>query len=441
MIYPTDLPPSECYVIGDDESVAWLEITKRQTLVSIFKNGCRPRYSCVAMHAVASSVIQYRLSQSTVWPHSDNIRPLDICASGAFADDMPPLEARYRNQYEKFLVRSHNREYEPCNLEENIAFNAVFKDNPGEECPGVLKLCASDNKTLILHLPDACQNQKQQQILHCLGSVTQTRTNFLILEGEGKPEKLLCMVWSSEQNRGQMYLLHVSDCNVDVLYSIKHGHFRKYIAELQYASVYNSSKDCLETDIESTASDSSSPSETRDAITSEVSTDFTIKTLTSESTILNTDPTQSFLDNGHKSSTFEYSVTTDQTKGTVLETGHSPSSSGQSPSTSTQSHFEMYLTNGQSKDTVTDMDDTSTKATNEVTTDATNIDSARAVTPNIVLTETNDVVTESDDATLVVTDIVVANTTDGGKVKSNACYCNIRWTIWLFYLIVLSCIF
>ncbi len=475
MIYPTDLPPSECFLLGDDESITWLQITNRQTLVSIFKNGCRPRYSCLALNKVAPSVIQYRLSQSTVWPHSDNIRPQDICAARTFADDMPPLGATYRNHYEKFLVRNDNREYVPCNVEENIGFNAIFNGSPEDKCVGELKSCASDNTTLILHF-SSCQNQNQLGVLRCLSSLTQTRTQFLLLEAQGEPENILCMVWSTERKMSRIYFLHVSDCNVDVLNTIKHGYFSMYIAEFQPVFLYNSSTDCLEAD-NSLASPVSSPfpsSRTTDALTSEMSPTFTTKTIaiesetmtgdsetmtsdsetmasesltmTSDSEIVtnrNKDLTRSYQDRTYERSTLENSVAPEQTKGSTFEASYSPFS-GQSTLTWRENRFEIDQTNGPSKNK--DIAETSTMIINKVTTDVldnlSDFTDSHNVASDTLVTNTHAVVTKIDrdvtDSQHVTTNNVVK--AHGGKVKSKATQ-SIGFKMGLFCLIAFQFIF
>ena len=266
LLYPSRLSPFECFVIGDPDSLDWLEITGRQTLVSVHKNGCRPRYSCMAINSINPTVAQYRLSQSMVWPHSQNLQAEDICDYNQFQDDSQPLGSTYRSRYEKYLVKNpngRNRQPSACNLNGNFVFTAVFNDKD-DACVGTLKQCTDDNTKLVLHVP-SCQNWKPLQILNCLSSTIEVRERFIIVEDSGQPRNIFCIVSSTETNDNRMFLLHASDCHVNILITIEYGQFTHHIAQFQSAEEYNSTTECLTSDI--LTPDETETSETTSAVT------------------------------------------------------------------------------------------------------------------------------------------------------------------------------
>ena len=250
LLYPSRLSPFECFVIGGQDSLDWLEITGRQTLVSVRKNGCSPRYSCMAINSINPTVAQYRLSQGIVWPHSQNLQAEDICDYNQFQDDNQPLGNTYRSQYEKYLVKNpngRNRQPSACNLNGNFVFTAVFNDQD-DACVGTLKQCTDDSTTLVLHVP-SCRKRKPLQTLNCLSSTIEVRERFIIVEDSEKPSDIFCIVSSTETNDNRMFLLHASDCHVNILIMMQYGQFSHHIVQFQSAEEYNSTTECLTSDI------------------------------------------------------------------------------------------------------------------------------------------------------------------------------------------------
>ena len=250
LLYPTRLSPFECFVIGGSDSLDWLKITGRQTIVSVHKNGCRPRYSCVAINNINPTVIQYRLSQGIVWPHSQNLQAENICDYNQFQDDSQPLGSRYRSQYEKYLVKipsGRNRQPSACNLNGNFVFSAIFNNEDADTCVGTLKQCSDDQTKLVLHVP-YCQNWKSLT-LSCLSSTVEVRERFIIVGDPENPQNIYCIVTSTEPNKDKMYLLHASDCHVNILITIQYGHFTQQIANFQSVEMYNSTTECSMSDI------------------------------------------------------------------------------------------------------------------------------------------------------------------------------------------------
>ena len=251
LLYPAGLSPFECFVIGGPDSLDWLKITGRQTLVSVHKNGCRPRYSCVAINEINPTVIQYRLSQSIVWPHSQNLQAEDICDYNQFQDDNQPLGNTYRSHYEKYLVKNPsgpNRQLSACNLNEDLVFSAVFNGKYADTCVGTLKQCSEDSTRMVLHVP-ICHNWKSVQTLNCLSSTVEVRQRFIIVEDTDQPSNIYCIVGSTEPNNNRIFFLFASDCNVNILISLQYGHFHHHIARFESVESYNSTTECSTSDI------------------------------------------------------------------------------------------------------------------------------------------------------------------------------------------------
>ncbi|XP_033747800.1 uncharacterized protein LOC117332858 [Pecten maximus] len=67
------------------------------TTISLFENGCRPRYTCLDLKRISPSVIGFSISQSFVWPLNDEHPGKSICNTERFEPDDEPIGDRYRS--------------------------------------------------------------------------------------------------------------------------------------------------------------------------------------------------------------------------------------------------------------------------------------------------------------------------------------------------------
>lgn len=70
--------------------------SRMYTTVSLFQDGCRPRYTCVKLRRLGPSVLRYALSRSYVWPDLEHKFGEAICSHGQFGMDPEPINDLYR---------------------------------------------------------------------------------------------------------------------------------------------------------------------------------------------------------------------------------------------------------------------------------------------------------------------------------------------------------
>ncbi|KAK6168340.1 hypothetical protein SNE40_020896 [Patella caerulea] len=98
--------------------------------VSIFTNGCAPRYTCFEFSRTNNNLLQYRASRSL--RHDKEME--EICT---FHEDPYPLLDTYRSSYFKNLILSGIKFLWPsyCGIDSTIPFNGTYY---GEMCDGTI---------------------------------------------------------------------------------------------------------------------------------------------------------------------------------------------------------------------------------------------------------------------------------------------------------------
>ncbi|KAK7087700.1 uncharacterized protein [Littorina saxatilis] len=142
-----------CVVYPDSPS----RRTKMYTTVSMFKNGCRPRYTCVKFKRLGPSVLRYTLSRSYVWPDLMEKFGESICSDDQFGMDPEPIRDLYRTTEDTGKpIISHNPALErvPCNLSSSFSLTATFPN--GSLCHGSLFEHCEDSTRLRLHFHSGC---------------------------------------------------------------------------------------------------------------------------------------------------------------------------------------------------------------------------------------------------------------------------------------------
>ena len=70
--------------------------SRMYTTVSLFGDGCRPRYTCLKLRRLGPSVLRYSLSRSYVWPDLEKAFGQAICSNEQFGMDPEPINDLYR---------------------------------------------------------------------------------------------------------------------------------------------------------------------------------------------------------------------------------------------------------------------------------------------------------------------------------------------------------
>ena len=209
--------------IGDFDCVTFPGSPTRKsklfTTVSIFNNGCRPRFTCIGLDKLNHNVLGYTISSTIVWP-LENINGnigSTICATNLFNADAPPRRDAFRpysGVHKPFISSTEPMIAKPCTLISSYIFNASLNFVGGKLCHGVLyQDCSNDTRMRIEY--SGCWYEPDFQDFRCLGSL------------EGRYWERMIVV----QNMKDMYdtrCLIFSDLKPDRVIMLKSGDCDKY---------------------------------------------------------------------------------------------------------------------------------------------------------------------------------------------------------------------
>ncbi|KAH9525711.1 hypothetical protein Btru_002127 [Bulinus truncatus] len=109
------------------------------TTISLYNNGCRPRYTCVKLDRIGPSVLRYSLSQSYAWPSLEKDVGTSVCNDERFMADPKPIDDTYRS-YEGAGKPVVSLQPSPlqinCNLTSVLTLSATLPE--GYVCMGSL---------------------------------------------------------------------------------------------------------------------------------------------------------------------------------------------------------------------------------------------------------------------------------------------------------------
>lgn len=140
------------------------------TTVSLFENGCRPRYTCLDLKRVSPSVIGFSISQSFVWPLNDDTPGKSICSPERFEPDDEPIGDRYRsspNAIKPILPVSRTLMPTSCHLKSVHSYLARIQGST--MCRGQMYQDCK-NSSLIRMEFNRCRNQQEALNFMCVAS-------------------------------------------------------------------------------------------------------------------------------------------------------------------------------------------------------------------------------------------------------------------------------
>lgn len=184
------------------------------TLLSLYENGCRPRYTCVMFHRVGPSVLQYGLSQSYVWPLSESDISGTICNQDRFHPDPSPIDDRYRpHEGASKPIISQSPEAEPvsCNLTSVHTVSATLPK--GYICSGSLYPYCEDSSRFRLDFDSCGALIAASTEYRCLADFTgHYWERILLVQNVHDKTSAICFVFS-QFYPNEAYVLVASQCD------------------------------------------------------------------------------------------------------------------------------------------------------------------------------------------------------------------------------------
>ena len=175
--------------IGDFDCVTFqgspLRKTKLFTTISVFNNGCRPRFTCIGFSRINPNMIGYKIGESLVWPleNMDGNIGATICDSDLFHADSPPIQDAYRpytDVYKPVVSTSKVITPQSCTFISSYLFNATLNFADGKTCHGALYQDCKDSTRMRVEY-SGCWYEPEVLDFLCIGSLKDDTGKELLL--------------------------------------------------------------------------------------------------------------------------------------------------------------------------------------------------------------------------------------------------------------------
>lgn len=204
------------------------------TTVSLYTNGCRPRYTCLKLHQLGPSVLQVSLSQSFVWPAIGTNLSSSICSESRFHADSLPIDDKYRPHEGagKPIISQHPKpESVPCNLTFVHTVSATLRE--GYICSGSLYEHCDDPGKLRLDFDSCGTLVPASTDYRCLANFQgHYWERILLVQNLHDETDAVCFVFSQFYS-SEAYVLVASQCDQKSFNFARTG-LRKPILKLQF---------------------------------------------------------------------------------------------------------------------------------------------------------------------------------------------------------------
>lgn len=177
-----------------------------QMLVTTFKNGCRPRYTCAQFSRHSPSVLKFKLSQSEIWPWEGTTGVTVSCHPFKYKDDSSEFRS---SRLKIFLSEEQERVHVNCERP-FVVTRFIAKQADGSTCAGEFQSSSNfDFKMQFSNcsgLPDhfACLDSSHHGPLG---------DHLLVAEVVADPKRsVVCWLFSSDPQE-PFYLINIEDCN------------------------------------------------------------------------------------------------------------------------------------------------------------------------------------------------------------------------------------
>ena len=207
--------------IGDFDCVTFPGSPSRKsklfTTVSIFNNGCRPRFTCIGLDKLNQNVLGYTISKTSVWPlenMDDNIG-ITICEASLFNADAPPRRDAFRpynGVYKPFISSTEPIIAMSCSLISSYIFNATLNIAGGKVCHGVLFQDCSNNTRMRIEY-NGCWYEPEYQDFRCLGSLEgRYWERMIVVQNMRDMYDTRCLIFS-DLKPNRVIMLKSGDCD------------------------------------------------------------------------------------------------------------------------------------------------------------------------------------------------------------------------------------
>lgn len=188
--------------------------TSLYTTLSMYQNGCRPRYTCIYIRRLGPSVLQYSLSQSYVWPTQENNLANAICNEDRFHPDPSPIDDKYRPHEgagKPIIAHMVKSETVNCNITNVYTISASLPQ--GYKCSGSLYPHCEDLNSVRLDFPSCGNLIADSTDYRCLANFEGHYWERILLVQNVRNEKdVMCFVFS-QYYPTQAYVLVASECD------------------------------------------------------------------------------------------------------------------------------------------------------------------------------------------------------------------------------------
>ncbi|ELU03525.1 hypothetical protein CAPTEDRAFT_201014 [Capitella teleta] len=232
MIYADDMLPLQCFDLHTD---VWYEDKNYRAVATVFKNGCKPRYTCVEFVRISTSVLMYRISQNLIWPQKLILSGQDVCAEEQFRDDPKPLSGEFRSKGLRPLLKKKGvGQHHPtvsCGISGKFLLDAKMMHR-SMNCTAYLEACSSSH-TFSLQTDSACSGSVDIETHRCLGSFESGSTTMIITDKPAGNGDYYCWAFYKEEwdSVYSVYLLYASDCHAEIGRNIRYYNFKGHLAE------------------------------------------------------------------------------------------------------------------------------------------------------------------------------------------------------------------
>lgn len=191
--------------------------SKMFTTVSIFNNGCRPRFTCLGFEKLNQNVLGYKISKTIVWPVeiSDRDMGATICDPGLFTADVPPRRDAYRpysDVYKPFISSIEPITAKPCRFISSYVFNATLNLIGGKTCHGLLyQDCANETRMRIEY--SGCWFEPEFVDFQCLGTLEgKYWERMIVVQNTRDMYDTRCLIFS-DLKPNRILMLKTGDCD------------------------------------------------------------------------------------------------------------------------------------------------------------------------------------------------------------------------------------
>lgn len=186
---------------------------KKFTTVSMFSNGCRPRYTCLKFERLGHSIYGMALSQSNVWPLNDPNPGSRICHDTSFRQDSEPFSDSYRSNLDSVKpIVPVNRWGKPikCPLPNVMKINATMND--GTSCHGNMYRDCDNSSRLGIDM-NRCRSQLVPLDYLCITSFKgRYWEDIVIIQNMADASDVRCIIFT-ELHDEEAIILPAAQCD------------------------------------------------------------------------------------------------------------------------------------------------------------------------------------------------------------------------------------